>query len=80
MLLLLFARLGHKKRSRLRQSRMSLTASYLVYLKANTLSCLSYETLVTSYHLTLQRYAYYLNNQIFFKVFLGHLIFLVPPS
>ena len=43
MFLLHFARLGHKKRSRLRQSRLSSTASYLVYLTANTQSCLSYD-------------------------------------
>ena len=43
MLLLHFARLGHKKRSRLRHARLSSTASYLVYLTANTQSCLSYD-------------------------------------
>ena len=43
MFLLHFARLGHKKRSRLRQSRMSLTASYVVCLTAYTQSCLSYD-------------------------------------
>ena len=47
MLLLHFARLGHKKRSRLRHARLSSTASYLVYLTANTQSCLSYDNFRT---------------------------------
>ena len=47
MLLLHFARLGHKKRSRLRHVRLSSTASYLVYLTANTQSCLSYDNFRT---------------------------------
>ena len=47
MLLLHFARLGHKKRSRLRHVRLSSTASYVVCLTAYTQSCLSYETSAT---------------------------------
>lgn len=43
MFLLHFARLGHKKRSRLRHARLSSTASYVVCLTAYTQSCLSYD-------------------------------------
>ena len=47
MLLLLFARLGHKKRSRLRHVRLSSTASYVACLTAYTQSCLSYDNFRT---------------------------------
>ena len=58
-----------KEKPSLTSRGLSQMASYLVYLTANTLSCISLITTATSYHLTLQRYAYYLNRKIFLKVF-----------
>ena len=58
-----------KEKPSLTSRGLSQMASYLVYLTANTLSCISLITTATSYHLTLQRYEYYLNRKIFFKVF-----------
>lgn len=58
-----------KEKPSLTSRGLSQMASYLVCLSAFTISCISLITTATSYHLTLQRYAYYLNHQIFFKVF-----------
>ena len=58
-----------KEKPSLTSRGLSQMASYLVCLSAFTLSCISLITTATSYHLTLQRYAYYLNHQIFLKVF-----------
>ena len=63
-----------KEKPSLTSRGLSQMASYLVYLTANTLSCISLITTATSYHLTLQRYEYYLNppniSQSFFEVVL----------
>ena len=63
-----------KEKPSLTSRGLSQMASYLVYLTANTLSCISLITTATSYHLTLQRYEYYLNQpnnpRSFFEVVL----------
>ena len=51
-----------KEKPSLTSRGLSQMASYLVYLTANTLSCISLITTATSYHLTLQRYEYYLKH------------------
>ena len=53
-----------KEKPSLTSRGLSQMASYLVYLTANTLSCISLITTATSYHSTLQRYAYYLKRAI----------------
>lgn len=58
-----------KEKPSLTSRGLSQMASYLVYLTANTLSCISLITTATSYHLTLQRYEYYLKPPSISKVF-----------
>ena len=53
-----------KEKPSLTSRGLSQMASYLVYLTANTLSCISLITTATSYHLTLQMYEYYLKRAI----------------
>lgn len=56
-----FRSVGTQKEKPSSTSRgLSQMASYLVCLSAFTLSCISLITTATSYHLTLQRYEYYL--------------------
>ena len=73
LLLLHFARFGHKKRSRLRHVRLSSTATYLVYLTANTQSCLSYDNFrtIVSFNAAKVRILFE-SSKYFSKFFLGY--------
>ena len=58
-----------KEKPSLTSRGLSQMASYLVCLSAFTLICISLITTATSYHLTLQRYEYYLKHAIVRNIF-----------